>query len=142
MSWRLRQFAPSQNSASSTSKHISVVTNNHNIIVDTSGWYWVGLVASMPQAANSLCFRVRCHIVHLSSAKPLKLIQEARQAGAPLTVETTHHYLSLCAENIPAGATQFKCCPPIRGSINQVNRIGYTLDENWAALALLFFDHL
>uniref|UniRef100_A0A3Q3WAP7 allantoinase n=1 Tax=Mola mola TaxID=94237 RepID=A0A3Q3WAP7_MOLML len=66
-----------------------------------------------------LQYRVRCHIVHLSSAEPLKLIQEARQAGAPLTVETTHHYLSLCAESIPAGATQFKCCPPIRGSANR-----------------------
>lgn len=64
--------------------------------------------------------RVHCHIVHLSSAKPLKQIQAARQAGAPLTVETTHHYLSLCAEDIPAGATQFKCCPPIRDSLNQV----------------------
>ncbi|KAF7661404.1 hypothetical protein LDENG_00262120 [Lucifuga dentata] len=73
-----------------------------------------------------LQYRVRCHIVHLSSAQPLKLIQKARQLGAPLTVETTHHYLSLCAEDIPAGATQFKCCPPIRGSANQ--------DQLWSAL--------
>ncbi|KAF3835736.1 hypothetical protein F7725_028294 [Dissostichus mawsoni] len=34
--------------------------------------------------------------------------------------------LSLCAENIPAGATQFKCCPPIRGSANQ--------EQLWSAL--------
>ncbi|XP_043984547.1 allantoinase, mitochondrial isoform X2 [Gambusia affinis] len=73
-----------------------------------------------------LQYRVRCHIVHLSSAKALKLIQKARQAGAPLTVETTHHYLNLCAETIPAGATQFKCCPPIRGSANQ--------EQLWSAL--------
>ncbi|KAK2835976.1 hypothetical protein Q5P01_016460 [Channa striata] len=73
-----------------------------------------------------LQYQVRCHIVHLSSAKALKLIQKARQAGAPLTVETTHHYLSLCAENIRAGATQFKCCPPIRGSENQ--------EQLWSAL--------
>lgn len=68
-----------------------------------------------------LCCRVRCHIVHLSSAQPLQLIREAREAGAPLTVETTHHYLSLTAEDVPAGATQFKCCPPIRGAENQVS---------------------
>uniref|UniRef100_A0A3B3DEJ5 allantoinase n=1 Tax=Oryzias melastigma TaxID=30732 RepID=A0A3B3DEJ5_ORYME len=73
-----------------------------------------------------LQYRVRCHIVHLSSAEPLKLIEEARQAGAPLTVETTHHYLNLCAESIPAGATQFKCCPPIRSSANQ--------EQLWSAL--------
>ncbi|XP_054644834.1 allantoinase, mitochondrial isoform X1 [Dunckerocampus dactyliophorus] len=73
-----------------------------------------------------LQYQVRCHVVHLSSAQPLTLIQEARQAGAPLTVETTHHYLSLSAENIPAGATQFKCCPPIREAKNQ--------ELLWAAL--------
>ncbi|XP_060934832.1 allantoinase, mitochondrial [Limanda limanda] len=80
------------------------------------------------RTVTELClqYQVRCHIVHLSSAKCLNLIQEARQAGAPLTVETTHHYLTLCAENIPAGATQFKCCPPIRGSENQ--------EQLWSAL--------
>ncbi|XP_049444724.1 allantoinase, mitochondrial isoform X1 [Epinephelus fuscoguttatus] len=80
------------------------------------------------RTVTQLClqYQVRCHIVHLSSAKPLQLIQEARKAGAPLTVETTHHYLSLCAENIPAGATQFKCCPPIRGAANQ--------EQLWSAL--------
>lgn len=66
-----------------------------------------------------LQYQVRCHIVHLSSAEPLELIRAAKQAGAPLTVETTHHYLNLSAEDIPGRATQFKCCPPIRGTANQ-----------------------
>ncbi|XP_061593539.1 allantoinase, mitochondrial [Cololabis saira] len=80
------------------------------------------------RTVTQLClqYRVRCHIVHLSSSQPLKLIEEARAAGAPLTVETTHHYLSLCADNIPAGATQFKCCPPIRDSFNR--------EQLWSAL--------
>ncbi|TRZ01691.1 hypothetical protein DNTS_015869 [Danionella cerebrum] len=70
---------------------------------------------------TQLClqYQVRCHIVHLSSAQSLSLIRAARQAGAPLTVETTHHYLNLSAEEIPARATQFKCCPPIRDIANQ-----------------------
>ncbi|XP_066566515.1 allantoinase, mitochondrial [Amia ocellicauda] len=77
---------------------------------------------------TQLClqYQVRCHIVHLSSAKAIELIQSARQAGAPLTVETTHHYLTLSAEHIPQGATQFKCCPPIRTQANQ--------DQLWSAL--------
>jgi allantoinase len=29
-------------------------------------------------------------------------------------VETCPHYLTFAAEDIPHGATQFKCCPPIR----------------------------
>lgn len=73
------------------------------------------------RTVTQLClqYKVRCHIVHLSSAQPLELIRAARRAGAPLTVETTHHYLNLTAENIPARATQFKCCPPIRDTANQ-----------------------
>ena len=69
----------------------------------------------------SLCrtSRVPCHIVHLSSAEALPLIKAARAEGLPLTVETCHHYLNLIAEDIPARATQFKCCPPIRSSANQ-----------------------
>lgn len=80
------------------------------------------------RTVTQLClqYKVRCHIVHLSSAQPLELIRAARKAGAPLTVETTHHYLSLSAEHIPAGATQFKCCPPIRDMANQ--------EQLWAAL--------
>ncbi|OWF41243.1 allantoinase, mitochondrial-like [Mizuhopecten yessoensis] len=66
-----------------------------------------------------LKYRVKCHIVHLSSATALPLIVEAKRQGAPLTVETCHHYLSLEAENVPGGATQYKCCPPIRSKHNQ-----------------------
>lgn len=90
-------------------------------------------------SAISFCFRVRCHIVHLSSAKSLKLIQEARQAGAPLTVETTHHYLSLCAEHIPVGGTQFKCCPPIRGFNNQVWKLTILIEAQLKTGLLSFY---
>lgn len=64
-------------------------------------------------------YRVPCHIVHLSSASALPMIRKAREEGVPLTIETTHHYLSLQAENVPDGATQFKCCPPVRDGKNQ-----------------------
>lgn len=86
------------------------------------------------RTVTELClqYQVRCHIVHLSSAQPLQLIREAREAGAPLTVETTHHYLSLTAEDVPAGATQFKCCPPIRGAENQ--------EQLWSALRAGLID--
>ncbi|EDO49158.1 predicted protein [Nematostella vectensis] len=64
-------------------------------------------------------YRVPCHIVHLSSGSALDSIRSARSSGIPLTVETTHHYLSLTAEEVPDGATQYKCCPPIRDRSNQ-----------------------
>ena len=54
------------------------------------------------------------HIVHLASADALPAINKARAAGLAITVETCPHYLSFCAEEIGAGATAWKCAPPIR----------------------------
>ncbi|WP_406693201.1 allantoinase AllB [Saccharopolyspora sp. ID03-671] len=61
----------------------------------------------------------RVHILHLSSADALPLIASARADGVRVTVETCPHYLSFTAEEIPDGATQFKCCPPIREAGNR-----------------------
>ncbi len=66
------------------------------------------LVALMSRA------RAPVHIVHLSSATSLPLIRAARERGLPLTVETCPHYLTFAAEEIPDGATEYKCAPPIR----------------------------
>jgi len=55
------------------------------------------------------------HIVHLSSATSLGIISKAKEQGLPLTVETCPHYLTFAAEEIPDGATEYKCAPPIRG---------------------------
>ncbi|MCW2752501.1 MAG: allantoicase [Aeromicrobium sp.] len=61
----------------------------------------------------------RVHILHLSSAKSLDLIADARAEGLAVTVETCPHYLSFAAETIPDAAPQFKCCPPIRDAGNR-----------------------
>jgi allantoinase len=68
-----------------------------------------------------LCRDNRCpvHIVHLSSASALPLIARAKAEGLPLTVETCPHYLCLRAEDVPDGATHFKCAPPIRENDNR-----------------------
>src|SRR5438874_2526683 len=63
--------------------------------------------------------RCRIHIVHHSSADALPLLRNAKQFGLPLTVETCPHYLHFAAEDIPDGATEFKCCPPIRERENR-----------------------
>jgi allantoinase len=63
-------------------------------------------------------FGARVHIVHLSSSDAVPAIRQAREAGLYLTVETCPHYLVLAAEDIPDGATQFKCAPPIREQEN------------------------
>jgi allantoinase len=54
------------------------------------------------------------HVVHLSSSTSLGLVGEAKARGLPLTVETCPHYLTFAAEEVPDGATEYKCAPPIR----------------------------
>ncbi|WP_053725769.1 allantoinase AllB [Streptomyces sp. WM6378] len=69
----------------------------------------------------------RVHVLHLSSSDALPLIAAAKREGVRLTVETCPHYLTLTAEEVPDGASEFKCCPPIREAANQ--------DLLWDALA-------
>ncbi len=61
----------------------------------------------------------RAHVVHLSSADALLALRSARDAGVRISAETCPHYLSLAAEDVPDGATAFKCCPPIRERENR-----------------------
>jgi len=63
-------------------------------------------------------FQTPIHIVHLSSAQALPLVRDARERGVPVTVETCAHYLWFEAAQIPDGATQYKCAPPIRDAAN------------------------
>ncbi|RFU20491.1 allantoinase AllB [Geodermatophilus marinus] len=69
----------------------------------------------------------RAHVLHLSSSDALPLIAEARRDGVRITAETCPHYLTFAAEEIPGGATQFKCCPPIREADNR--------EQLWRGLA-------
>ncbi|GGT21525.1 allantoinase AllB [Nonomuraea spiralis] len=61
----------------------------------------------------------RVHILHLSSSDALPMIRSARHDGVRITVETCPHYLVFTAEEIAEGATEFKCCPPIREAANR-----------------------
>ncbi|HTV60064.1 MAG TPA: allantoinase AllB [Verrucomicrobiae bacterium] len=71
-------------------------------------------------------FAARVHIVHLSSSDALPALQLAKAANLAVTVETCPHYLTFAAEEIPDGATQFKCAPPLRERENR--------ELLWAAL--------
>jgi allantoinase len=58
----------------------------------------------------------RIHVVHLSSPASLAAIAAARASGVTISCETCPHYLTFDEDLIAAGATPFKCAPPIRGS--------------------------
>jgi allantoinase len=59
-------------------------------------------------------FGAKLHVVHVSSAQSVPVIRQARARGVPISAETCPHYLTFAAEEIPDGATEYKCAPPIR----------------------------
>ena len=93
-------------------------------------------LATRPAAAEDaaiellirLCreFGARTHVVHLASASAVDSIAAARADGLPVTVETCPHYLRFSADQVPDGATAYKCAPPIRDRRNA--------EGLWAAL--------
>ncbi len=102
------------------------------LVTDARGTTYDDFLASRPPAAEQRAIDLvvatarrtgsRAHVVHLSAADAMP-----SREGVDLTVETCPHYLALAAEEVPDGATQFKCCPPIRPAANR--------DRLWAALA-------
>ncbi|OFE18747.1 allantoinase [Humibacillus sp. DSM 29435] len=95
----------------------------------SDGRAYTGFLHSRPRGAENLAIAnvielsrwlgARAHILHLSSSDALPMIASARADGVPLTVETCPHYLTFTAEEVPDGATEFKCCPPIREASNR-----------------------
>lgn len=93
------------------------------------GGQYAAFLASRPRGAENKAIAevierarwtgARAHIVHLSSSDALPMIASAKRDGVRLTVETCPHYLTLMAEEIPDGATAYKCCPPIREAANR-----------------------
>src|SRR3954454_3432964 len=94
-----------------------------------SGKVYRSFLASRPPRAETLAIAAlieaarrtggHAHVVHLSSADAVPLIRGAQREGVRITAETCPHYLVLTAEEVPDGATQFKCCPPIREAGNR-----------------------
>jgi allantoinase len=80
----------------------------------------------------------RIHIVHLSSSEALPLLRQVKAEGLPVTVETCPHYLALAAEAIHDGATEFKCCPPIREHENNEKLWGALHEE---VIDMIVSDH-
>jgi allantoinase len=100
------------------------------------GRRYAGFLASRPPDAEVRAIEAllaatrrtgcRTHIVHVSAAEALPLLRAAKAGGLPVSAETCPHYLTLRAEDIPDGGTEFKCCPPIRDEANRA--------QLWAAL--------
>ncbi|MFE7352064.1 allantoinase AllB [Streptomyces sp. NPDC057543] len=102
-----------------------------------SGPAYADFLASRPRDAENTAIEgliaharrlnARVHVLHLSSSDALPMIAAAKREGVRVTVESCPHFLTLTAEEVPDGATEFKCCPPIREAANQ--------DALWEGLA-------
>jgi allantoinase len=103
--------------------------DGHEVTDVPPGREYQGFLASRPPAAEQRAIATlldlagqtgaRVHVLHLSSAAALPALAAARRRGVRVTAETCPHYLSFAAAEIPDGATQFKCCPPIRDAANR-----------------------
>jgi allantoinase len=89
-------------------------------------------IALLVRLAREL--HVRVHVVHLSSSDALATLHRAREEGVAIGAETCPHYLSLAAEEVPDGATEYKCAPPIRERANR--------EHLWNALASGLIDQV
>jgi allantoinase len=81
-------------------------------------------IALLLRLANE--FNTHIHIVHLSSSDAISQLRYAKSQTTRLSVESCPHYLTFISEEIPDGATEFKCAPPIRENENR--------EKLWAAL--------
>ena len=103
---------------------------------DPNGPSYADFLASRPPEAETTAIAAvieatrrtggRAHILHLASAAALPLIARAKAEGVRITAETCPHYLTFAAEAIRDGATDHKCCPPIRSAEDR--------ERLWAAL--------
>jgi allantoinase len=84
------------------------------------------VVAIDTMAALAAEYHVATHIVHLSSREGVAAVERAQAAGAPMTAETCPHYLTFTADDVPDGATAYKCAPPVREAAHR--------EALWAAL--------
>lgn len=102
-----------------------------------SGPKYADFLASRPRDAENTAIEgliaqaerrgAQVHVLHLSSSDALPMIAAAKRRGVRISVESCPHFLTLTAEEVPDGATEFKCCPPIREAANQ--------DALWEGLA-------
>ena len=58
----------------------------------------------------------RLHIAHVSAARSVELIREAKDAGVRVTAEVTPHHLGLTDEAVRSYDTNAKMAPPLRSA--------------------------
>lgn len=63
---------------------------------------------------NALHYHTPVHVVHVSSPTGIKMLHEAKHAGADITIETCPHYLLFDEDDFIREGPVLKCAPPLR----------------------------
>lgn len=71
---------------------------------------WGQIARDLELAAATGC---RYHVCHISTARSVELIREAKASGVRVTCETGPHYLTLCEDDLQEEG-RFKMNPPLR----------------------------
>ena len=78
---------------------------------------WPALAEDLIVARNILLAEETGHPIHcqhISSARSVRLLREARKRGVPITAEACPHHISLTDEGLKNFDTNFKVNPPLR----------------------------
>jgi allantoinase len=103
---------------------VAVHAESPDRLLPPAGNGWVDWARSRPveaelaaiEEALTLAGETGCslHVVHVSSARGVRLVTAARAHGVDATCETCPHYLLLCEDDLDALGPLGKCAPPIR----------------------------
>jgi len=77
-------------------------------------------------------------IAHISTAKAVELVAQARSRGVDVSCETIGHYLILTDDDVERLGTVAKCSPPIRNIDNQTKMWAKLLNGD---IAIISSDH-
>jgi dihydroorotase len=78
---------------------------------------WPALAEDLIVARNILLAEETTHPIHcqhISSARSIRLLRDARRRGVPITAEVCPHHISLTDEGLKTFDTNFKVNPPLR----------------------------
>jgi allantoinase len=103
---------------------VAVHAENPALLGNPAGHGWRDYAASRPVEAEleaiaraiALAERAECslHVVHVSSARGVRLVADARARGVDVTCETCPHYLVLDEDDLERLGAVAKCAPPLR----------------------------
>jgi allantoinase len=105
---------------------VAVHAERPSALATPAGTGWRDFVASRPveaelqaiEKAVQLAEQTGCalHVVHVSTARGVRLVAEARDRGVDATCETCPHYLTLTEDDLETLGTRAKCAPPLRSA--------------------------